>query len=323
MKIDLVYYSTRRTNKTKKRVLIIAVILVIASILSIPIISAYVGWDLLHPKRLPVSNVPSNLLPNCTVVTFQDSNKTLDLNGWYFRTPNNAKTIILAHGYEKNRLQFGDQTFELITSLVSKGYNVLSFDFRNSGLSQGNVTSVGYYEKYDLLGAIQYVKSQSSDCILLMGFSMGASTSILAAAENNDVEAVIADSPFSDLSQYLTENLPIWSGLPAQIFNIPIIYFAKRISGFDPVKVSPIRIVSKIAPRPILFIHSKNDKTIPIKNSEDLFKLAGVNSELWETNEADHVKSYTTNPQNYLDKVLRFLDKSHNLYHSIPQSFSN
>ena len=50
---------------------------------------------------------------------------------------------------------------------------------------------------------------------MLLGFSMGASTAILAAAESQDVDAVIADSPFSDLTSYLDENLSVWSNLPS------------------------------------------------------------------------------------------------------------
>jgi len=72
-----------------------------------------------------------------------------------------------------------------------------------------------------LLGAVDYVKSKPelNQEIVLMGFSMGASTSILAAAREPAVSAVIADSPFADLKNYLNDKLSVWTELPSFPFN--------------------------------------------------------------------------------------------------------
>lgn len=82
---------------------------------------------------------------------------------------------------------------------------MLLFDFRNSGESEGNLTTVGQLEVRDLLGAVDYVKSKPeiSRKVVLLGFSMGATASLLAGARDREVDAVIADAPLADMRSYL------------------------------------------------------------------------------------------------------------------------
>src|SRR5690625_5772218 len=73
------------------------------------------------------------------------------------------------------------------------------------------MATVGAKEQLDLLGVIDWVDENYEEPIGLLGISMGASTSLLAAAQTDDVIGVVADSPFSDLQEYLKVNLPVWS----------------------------------------------------------------------------------------------------------------
>jgi pimeloyl-ACP methyl ester carboxylesterase len=291
-----------------KKILIIIQILPAIAQITICIISAYVGWNLSHPKRSTVTDISDMKVPDYEDVTFKDINKALTLKGSFFYSPESNKTIIMAHGYTSSRFPFGKKTVNLIESLVNSGFNVLTFDFRNSGLSEGNITSVGLYEKDDLLGAIQFAKEKKPGQIVLLGFSMGASTSIMAAAQNKDVAAVIADSPFADLTNYLDENLSVWSKLPSIPFNKPTLISMRLLTGIDTSKVKPIEKIKEISPRPILLIHSKDDKSIPIENSYSLQKAAGENAQLWETEGVGHIKSYEGYPEEYVENVIRFLE---------------
>ena len=87
------------------------------------------------------------------------------------------KTIIVVHGYTSNRLVKG-RTPKLVEHFVPKGYNVLAFDLSSQGKSDGNLITLGLHEKYDLLGAVDYLKSRdhAGDHIGVIGFSMGAAT---------------------------------------------------------------------------------------------------------------------------------------------------
>lgn len=49
---------------------------------------------------------------------------------------------------------------EVARSLVTSGFNVLMFDLRNSGESDGDVTTLGYHEVKDIYGAVQWLKHE-------------------------------------------------------------------------------------------------------------------------------------------------------------------
>ncbi len=311
MRISGITYVPRKTHKARN-VILTLIVLILLSAFTILLISAYTGWSLTHPSRKDIPAFSSNIVPEYKDVSFKDIQGKINLKGWYFESRNSTKTVILAHGYRNNRLQFGEQTLDMIKVFLLNGYNVLAFDFRNSGLSEGKMTTVGFYEEDDLLGAVKYVKSQNSKNIILLGFSMGASTSILAAADSKDVDAVIADSPFSDLGSYLDGNLSVWSPLPS-IFNGITLMSVKTLLGIDPSSVSPKNAIGRIAPRPVMFIHSKADRDIPVSNSAELYRIysaaAGNNTEFWQLENAGHAKAYTSSPKEYMDRVLKFLEK--------------
>ena len=308
MKISGITYVSRKTHTGSKVFVILLVLILIVAIATL-VYSSFIGWNLTHPskKALTIPAFASGNSPVYQSISFLDKSKSITISGWYFKANSSAKAIILSHGYGMNRQQFSQK---MITSLISKGFNVLTFDFRNSGESGGNLTSVGYYEKDDLLGAIQYVKSQNIKHIVLLGFSMGASTSLIAAAQSPDVDGVIADSPFANLDDYLNTQLPVWSHAPEFPFNQIILTSMKLLTGIDASKVSPKDSIVKIAPRPILLIHSIDDKTISIENSRALKEIAGSSAELWETSGVDHVGSYDAFPTEYMSRLYTFLDKA-------------
>ncbi|PQQ66050.1 alpha/beta hydrolase [Acetivibrio saccincola] len=308
MRISGISYTQRKRQVPKKLILVV-ILLITLTALIISIISIKTAMTLTKPERSELPVFSANIVPEYDSISFRDINNEVTLKGWFFISPESNKTIILAHGYGSNRLPFREDTIGLIKSFLNEGYNLMTFDFRNSGESEGDVTSVGYFEKSDLLGAIEYAKKRGSDEIVLLGFSMGASTAILAAAESQDVDAVIADSPFSDLTSYLDENLSVWSNLPS-FFNKTTLFTMKLLTGVDTKDVSPVNEIGKIYPRPVLLIHSTDDELIPVKHSYILKEASGDNVELWETSGASHIKTYKEYPDEYIKKVLDFINNS-------------
>lgn len=279
-------------------------------------ISTYVGWQLTHPKRKPVDDAPENYLLDRIDVKFPSRTKGVMLDGWYLKSPNapsapNTMTVIMSHGYAGTRLEKGLPALSLAQALVRAGQHVLMFDFRNSGLSQGNTTTIGLLEKEDILGAIDWVKTHTSTPtkITLLGFSMGGTSSILAAAEEKAVSGVITDSAFSQLSPYLKDNLPVWSKLPRIPFTPLILFILPKLIGVNPHAVDALTAVDRIVPRPILFIHSKDDPAIPFTNSVELYNRHPTVFELWLTQKAGHVGSFQLESEAYIERVLNFIAK--------------
>jgi dipeptidyl aminopeptidase/acylaminoacyl peptidase len=308
LRITSLTYIQRKSHVFRNVVLVL-ILLVLISVLLVALISTYVAWQLSHPERSSIPDFSANIVPKYSDVSFKDKNGEITLKGWYFDVIGSNKSLIIAHGYGSNRLPYDEDTLHLIKSFLDEGYNVLTFDFRNSGESEGDMTTVGLLEKNDLLGAVDFAKKKGSDKIVLLGFSMGASTSILAAAESEDVDAVIADSPFSDLNSYLDDNMYVWSGLPSVPFNKTILLAVSLITGLDLEDASPQQVVHQISPRPLLLIHSKDDQKIPVENSHLIYETSDkANTVFWETSGADHVRSYKVYPDEYVKKVIDFLN---------------
>ena len=109
------------------------------------------------------------------------------LNGRLFGG-DNEPTVILTH------MRQNDQTawFDYAKELVAHGYAALAFDFRGYGLSTGDQDEDKLDE--DLSAVIQYMHDRGRDEIYLVGASMGATTSLVVAGENN-VKALVVISP--------------------------------------------------------------------------------------------------------------------------------
>jgi dipeptidyl aminopeptidase/acylaminoacyl peptidase len=272
-------------------------------------LSVYVGWQLTHKPRAPITATPQDYGMAYERATFASKDGKTALKGWIIPPKGAAKmTVIFAHGYGNNRVQENVPFLPLAKRLVDEGYRVVLFDFRASGESEGDMITIGVKEKDDLLGVIDYVKEHYREPIALYGVSMGAATAILAAAEDHDVRGVIADSPFSDLESYLRANMPVWTHLPNVPFTYLILAIIPALADLDLGVSSPIHAVDRVAPRPILFIHSKDDHSIPYSESVKLYETHPDVFRLWLTERADHVKSFSLYGEEYAKRMLAFLD---------------
>lgn len=312
MRISGITYATRKTHKARNIILLVIIALFLI-VLSVAVISAYSGWKLLHPAKKDIEAFSSNIVPEYRDINFRGVDGSILLKGWFFQTSNSDRTVVLAHSYGKNRLEFGDASLNMIKEFLDKGYNVFTFDFRNSGKSDGKLTTLGYYEKDDLSGAIDYVKQQGSKHIFLLGFSTGASASILAAAGKGNVEAVIADSPYSNLKDYLNGSLDRWVGLPAFPFNRTVLISMEIMSGVKTGNADPLSSLKSLSPCRLLLIHGAGDKIIPVQNSRKLYSAySDLNpdlAEIWETDDSGNATSYEKYPEEYMNKVFEFLGK--------------
>lgn len=293
--------------------IMIGALLALAAVILLGV-SIYVGHKLTRPPRKPVDMQPSDFgLHHYENVLFKSRDEEVLLSGWYFSTgengyQDNGMTLVMAHGYSQNRQEPHLPALDLTARLVAAGFSVLMFDFRNAGKSGGNCTTVGYWEKLDLLGAVDYAaKRAAHHQIGLVGFSMGAATSLLAAAEDNRIQAVVADSPFYSLREYLAENMPHWTGLPHVPFSWLILRTIPLMLRVDVNRINPWQAIERIMPRPILFIHGTGDETIPHNNSLRLYEKADpAKSRIWLVPDAGHVKSYAHVPEVYGQRIISF-----------------
>src|SRR5512133_1944627 len=138
--------------------------------------------------RLKEFRSPADLGLDFKVVHFP-STDGITLSGWWIPAEGSPNTIIFLHGFGGTM----DPDIKYVPAFIQAGYNVLMFDFRAHGRSNGSRTSLGALEVNDVIGAIHFAKSCNSWAIGLMGFSMGGRAALLAAAQHPGIQAVISD----------------------------------------------------------------------------------------------------------------------------------
>jgi dipeptidyl aminopeptidase/acylaminoacyl peptidase len=272
-------------------------------------ISSYAASSLTQFERVPIGSNPTDFGLEYVEVSFP-SRDSLMLCGWWLEAGDDNPVIVVVHGSEGNRAHPAERMLGIAKDLVSHGYNVLMFDMRGHGESEGEHISAGYYEKNDLLGAIDYVRQRGIESkIGVLGFSMGAATSLMATAESEEIDAVVADCAYADIVSIIESEFSARSSLPK--FFIPIILFiARNMYDVDFAAIKPEEAVSEIAV-PVFIIHGKQDDMVPVQHAYRL-KAASQNprSKLWIVPEAQHGNSYLVRPTEYKEQVISFFDEA-------------
>jgi dipeptidyl aminopeptidase/acylaminoacyl peptidase len=238
-------------------------------------------------------------------VRFRSRDDTVTLEGWYIPARSGAPTIIYVHGLNSQRTANG--AVDLAAKLYYKGYGALLFDLRGQGLSEAARVSAGYFEQEDVLGAMDYLMSRgvAAERVGVLGFSMGAATALLAASQEPRIKAVVADSPFANASDRLSDETARRTTIPeymAPVFLPLAKVFAKGLYDIRIGDVNPERAVRRLG-YPILVIHGDADTRIPIEQGRRVHRAAPAGSEFWLAPGVDHVDAFTTYPDEYVRRV--------------------
>ncbi|MBI4319233.1 MAG: alpha/beta fold hydrolase [Chloroflexi bacterium] len=272
-------------------------------------IAVYVADRFARPKRVALSTTPAAFGLAYEHVEFRSAVDDILLRGWFIPATG-GKTIVILHGRESARADEAAGIMPLASALVRRGYNVLMFDFRGHGESNGNLYSLGQWEVRDVGGALSYLKSRGVANVGVLGYSMGAATALLAAPEHPEIRAIVADAPFSDLSVMIDEQFPKATGLP-RVF-IPGVHLMVRLMhGLDLAENKPQRAMARLDDRPVMLIHGSSDDYIPVEHAYAL-RRAGAgnpNLETWIAPGSGHVQSFNDHPDEYIARIASFFDR--------------
>ncbi|UJF35218.1 alpha/beta hydrolase family protein [Paenibacillus hexagrammi] len=103
--------------------------------------------------------------------------------------------------------------------------------------------------------------------------------------------------------------MPVWSKLPNVPFTPMILTILPWLTGIRPAQVDALQAVDEVYPRPILFIHSKDDPAIPSRHSEAMWTRHQDVFDLWVSSEAGHVGTYRLFSEEYTRRVSSFFAK--------------
>ncbi|WP_297486825.1 alpha/beta fold hydrolase [Thermococcus sp.] len=267
----------------------------------------FVAYKMVKPPRFIGDWTPKDLGFDYEDVTFE-SGDGLKLSGWWIDN-GSEKTVIPLHGYTRSR--WDDVYMKPVTEfLLKEGYNVLTFDFRAHGKSEGNYTTVGDREIEDVRGAVEWLVEnhpERAKRIGLVGFSMGAVLTIRALAEINGVCCGVADSPPIDMDRTGARGLKYFANLPEWLYTF-VKPLTKLVSGARELNV--MDYADKVR-KPLLLIQGDSDPLIKVDEVRAFYeKNRGVNPdvELWVT-DAPHVRTLKLHPEEWKAKVGEFFRK--------------
>lgn len=286
---------------------IIAIVVVAILVLYIGL-SVYGAHEAMEIPRLPldVNSSPDSVGLAYEDVSFTSRDDSVVLRGWYLPADSDY-TIIIVHGGFQNRLDDNVNTLDLARDLVAKGYDILLFDLRGRGESEGKGQSLSNIER-DIGGAVDYLITEGypSERIYIIGFCSGAASACIFASQNQ-VGALVLDGCFANVHD-MVSNQAALMGIPQFLVNFfapGLLLMADIIYDFELVNAQDV--VADVA-CPIFFIHEENDELISLEEMQLLFSLSThPANEFWEVGDAEHSQSYKTHPADYIEKVDGFL----------------
>lgn len=127
-----------------------------------------------------------------------DLNQTLHMS--HYKCPGLDKDILVyCHSLGNCRME----AMQLLQIVVEEGMELVAFDFRAHGMSQGQKISYGANEADDVHAVVKYIHKnllkKKQQRVVLFGKSMGAVASLIYCSQynwNNQVASLILDSPF-------------------------------------------------------------------------------------------------------------------------------
>jgi fermentation-respiration switch protein FrsA (DUF1100 family) len=208
------------------------------------------------------------------------------LHAWFARAESPRATLVMAHGNAGNV----SHRLPIIRALRERGFNVLMFDYRGYGRSEGTPGEEGVYR--DGRAAYDYAAAQSdvdSATIVLWGTSLGGAVAVDVAV-HRQAAALILESTFSSAHDVARVAYPF---LPTQFI------LRTKLNSDEKIGIASI---------PILFIHGNRDSIIPISLGRKLFAAANEPKQFYVVEGADHNDIFWVGGTAYLDRIQQFVD---------------
>ena len=210
------------------------------------------------------------------------------LHAWFVPAAASRGTLLFSHGNAGN---IGHR-LDSIRQFHSLGLDVLIYDYRGFGESEGKPTEAGTY--LDAKAAWDYLlvgRGIAPQQIVIFGRSLGAAVAAELASQHLSA-GVILESAFTSVPDMAASIYP-W--LPVRLLS------RYRYNNLEKVA----RITS-----PVLLVHSRGDEIVPYDQGERLFARANEPKQFLELsgghNDGNHVSHdiYMQTLQRFLDGIL-------------------
>jgi fermentation-respiration switch protein FrsA (DUF1100 family) len=227
----------------------------------------------------------------------------ITFGAWHFRQPGSPQTVIISGGHKGQR----EGALGIAVALWRKGFNVILYSYRGMPGSDRAPITFGINEVLELQAVVAFARKRIANArIGLLGYSMGAVVSLLGAAGEPGVQALVLDSPFSDLRRLLVDNVRSATKLPGT----PLVWLAGLMFWIRTRRrlgdCNPLAVLSSLEPRPLFFIHGGADRMTSVNHSRRLYDGYRGPREIWIVQGAPHTGAYFADRPLYVERVAGF-----------------
>lgn len=182
------------------------------------------------------------------------------LFSWFIPAPDSCCTLVVVHGWGAN----AEMMLPLAQPFHQAGMDVLLYDARNHGASDSDSFSSLPRFAEDLGAALDWVYQRDPDHqVIVLGHSIGAAASILAASHRDDIDLVIGISSFAHPYLVMGGQLEKpW--IPGFIRKL-ILNYVQWVIGFRFDDIAPMNRIAHVH-CPVLLAHGTADTVIPISD---------------------------------------------------------
>ena len=248
----------------------------------------------------------------------------LRLKLYLFESSPGDPSVVFVPGTSVYALLYG----EFLSKLADNGFNVIGFDCRGHGLSEGGR---GSYTLGQLVGdtrkVISYAIERYGDCVAVAGSSQGGIVAFYAAAADARLRSAVChnllapDEPdnyrmtrFPELYRYMMRLLPLASLLPGElrvpvsmyldlgsepcrlipdvrkaIKNDPMAVMSVSLSALASLSTTPLAVPVERIEVPIMVVHSQLDNIFPEDYVRRVFNRLTCRKKMVNLKDAPHL----------------------------------
>lgn len=176
----------------------------------------------------------------------------IQLHGWYIPHPQSERVLLFFHGNAGN-ISHRQASIEIFHRL---GLNILIFDYRGYGQSQGKPSEQGFYQ--DAAAAWKFLTEEEDfapEQIIIFGRSLGGTVAARLAA---DVQAhgLILESTLSSAHDFAKQVFKVLARLVFIRYDFNTVEYIRHVNA------------------PVLVLHSPDDEIMPFNLGEKVFESA-------------------------------------------------
>src|SRR5215208_260473 len=212
------------------------------------------------------------------------------LYGWFFHSPTQpaAATVVYAHGNGGN-LSYCEWVGE---SLAARGFDVLLFDYRGYGRSEGeSAGEAGLYA--DAEAAYDYLTNERgvpAGRVVLYGQSLGTAA-VGDVAARRECGALVLESGLSSAADMAAVVMP---------------WLPRFVRGLTKNKLDTVSKLPRVT-CPVLVVHGDRDEIIPFAQGRRLFDAAPEPKRLIIIEGAGHNDLSNVGGEKYIDTLSEFV----------------